>query len=96
MLKQPTVVVLIVLTTPDDYGGRGKVLSTVDNYRHRMITSPSVQLCVQRDGRLDVTASRAPSASVRTCRLRQQHVFDADDVDTDESLLPSSEFAHDK
>jgi len=40
MRKQPTVVV--------DCGGRGQVMSTVDDDRQLLI-SLSVQLCIQRD-----------------------------------------------
>ena len=56
MRKQPTVAA--------DYGGRGQVLSTVDDDRHLLITSIA-RLCALDDGR--VAASRGPSALADTC-----------------------------
>jgi len=50
-----------VFTTLGDDDGRGQVMSTVDDDRRLLITL-SVQLCVQRDGRLSVTASRGSPA----------------------------------
>ena len=55
-----------VLNIPGSESGRGQVLSTVDDDRHPLITL-SIQLCVQRDGRLGVMASRGPSALADTC-----------------------------
>ena len=59
--KQPTVVA--------DVGGRDQMLSTVNDNSHLLITH-SIQLCVQRDGRLGVTASRGPSVLADTCFIR--------------------------
>ena len=50
---------LAVLITPGYHGGRGQVLSTVDDDR-RMLITLSVQLYVLHDGRLGVAASRGP------------------------------------
>ena len=56
-----------VPTTPgDDGGGCGQVLLTVTD-DCRLLFTLSVQLCVQRNGRLGVSASRDPSVLADTC-----------------------------
>jgi len=58
MRKQPTVIDVCVDNTWRDYGGQ--VLSAVDDNRH--LITVSIPFCVQRDGRLGMTALRGPSA----------------------------------
>jgi len=59
-LAQTTDTGRSMLTTPGDDGCRGQVLSTVDDDDRHLLITVSVQLCVQLDVRLGMTASRGP------------------------------------